>query len=130
MIWVIGHGNTPRKPILGTRNRQVFLHVAVKEVHNFLVPNWRVYKVWVALDVAEELVTERRQAKQVVFFLDPFYCGPGLDRDVTASEVVTCRSDLRNLGISIEALICDGVPPRVLPFVYQALLLEEILSNG
>lgn len=58
MIRITRYGNTPRKSILGTRNRQILLHIAVKGVHNFLIPNRRVYKVWVALDVAEELVTE------------------------------------------------------------------------
>lgn len=61
--------------------------------------------------------------------MSPFDWGAGLDRDITGLELVTCRSDLCHLGVGIETLVCDGVPPRVLPFVYMTLLLEEVLSS-
>ena len=79
--------------------------------------------------MTQELVTERGQAEHVVFLLGPLDWGPGFNRDITTPEVFTRQSDLRDLGVGIEALVRNGVPPGVLPFIYEALFLEEVLSN-
>ena len=36
--------------------------------------------------------------------------GPGLDGDLTVSEIITLQSDPCDLGVGIEAFVCDGVP--------------------
>ena len=130
MTRITGYWYSPRKSIIRTRNRQIFLHIAFKIVQNFLVSSRGVYEIWVALDVAEELVTEGRQAEHVVFFLSPLDWGPGLGGHETGGEIVACRGDLRDLGVRIETFVCDGIPSRVLPFIYETFLPKELLFVG
>ena len=128
MIWIIRYRNTPRKPAFGTRNRQVLLRIAVKSVKNFLISGWRVDEVRIVFHVPKELVAERGQAEHIVFFLSPLNRGPGFERNEMTFEIITRWSNLDNLGVGIETFVCDGVPPGMLPFVYEAFLFEEVLS--
>ena len=77
----------------------------------------------------KELIAERGQAEHIVFFLSPFNRGPGLERNKTIFEIITRWSNLDNLGVGIETFVRDGVPPGMLPFVYEAFLFEEVLSG-
>jgi hypothetical protein len=127
VVRVVRHWDSPRKSILWARNRQIFLHIAFEEAQNFLTSGRRVYRIWVVFYMLKQLVAECRQAEHVVFLLGPFDWGPGLDGNVTGSKNFAHWGNFHDLGVGVEAFICDGVPSGVFPFVYEVLLLEGVL---